>query len=45
MKKFDPASLLVARTNAADEGAIIRMAQKSRDLRALPAVTAGDFNA
>ena len=35
MKKFDPASLLVARTNAADEGAIIRMAQKSRDLRAL----------
>ena len=35
MTKFDPASLLVARTNAADEGAIIRMAQKSRDLRAL----------
>ena len=35
MKKFDPASLLVARTAAADEGAIIRMAQKSRDLRAL----------
>ena len=35
MKKFDPASLLVARTSAADEGAIIRMAQKSRDLRAL----------
>ena len=35
MKKFGPASLLVARTNAADEGAIIRMAQKSRDLRAL----------
>lgn len=34
MKKFDPASLLVARTAAADEGAIIRMAQKSRDLRA-----------
>ncbi len=33
MTKFDPASLLVARTNAADEGAIIRMAQKSRDLR------------
>jgi aspartate aminotransferase len=33
MKKFDPASLLVARTAAADEGAIIRMAQKSRDLR------------
>ena len=35
MKKFDPASLLVARTSAADEGAIIRMSQKSRDLRAL----------
>jgi aspartate aminotransferase len=35
MKKFDPASLLVSRTAAADEGAIIRMAQKSRDLRAL----------
>lgn len=35
MKKFDPASLLVARTAAADEGAIIRMAQKSRDLRSL----------
>ncbi len=35
MKKFDPASLLVARTTTADEGAIIRMAQKSRDLRAL----------
>ena len=35
MTKFDPASLLVARTNAADEGAIIRMAQKFRDLRAL----------
>ena len=34
MEKFDPASLLVARSSAADEGAIIRMAQKSRDLRA-----------
>jgi aspartate aminotransferase len=34
MAKFDPASLLVARAAAADEGAIIRMAQKSRDLRA-----------
>ncbi|MGB8314779.1 MAG: aminotransferase class I/II-fold pyridoxal phosphate-dependent enzyme, partial [Aestuariivirga sp.] len=34
MTKFDPASLLVARAAAADEGAIIRMAQKSRDLRA-----------
>ena len=34
MKNFDPASLLVARANAADEGAIIRMAQKTRDLRA-----------
>jgi aspartate aminotransferase len=35
MKKFDPTSLLVTRTNAADEGAIIRMAQKTRDMRAL----------
>lgn len=35
MTNFDPASLLVSRTAAADEGAIIRMAQKSRDLRAL----------
>ncbi len=35
MSKFDTTSLLVARTNAADEGAIIRMAQKTRDLRAL----------
>jgi aspartate aminotransferase len=35
MKKFDPTSLLVTRTNAADEGAIIRMAQKTRDKRAL----------
>jgi len=34
MKKFDPASLLVPRASAADEGAIIRMAQKSRNLRA-----------
>jgi aspartate aminotransferase len=34
MKKFDASSLLVSRASAADEGAIIRMAQKSRDLRA-----------
>lgn len=34
MTSFDPASLLTARTLSADEGAIIRMAQKSRDLRA-----------
>jgi aspartate aminotransferase len=34
MTAFDPASLLVRRAMAADEGAIIRMAQKSRDLRA-----------
>jgi aspartate aminotransferase len=34
MSPFDPASLLVPRTLAADEGAIIRMAQKSRELRA-----------
>jgi aspartate aminotransferase len=31
---FDPARLLSPRTAVADEGAIIRMAQKSRDLRA-----------
>ena len=34
MKPFDPTALLTSRTRAADEGAIIRMAQKSRDLRA-----------
>ncbi len=34
MIKFDAQSLLVSRTNAADEGAIIRMAQKTRDMRA-----------
>ena len=34
MTSFDSASLLVSRTHSADEGAIIRMAQKSRDLRA-----------
>lgn len=34
MNSFDPASLLVDRTKAADEGAIIRMAQRTRDLRA-----------
>jgi len=34
MNDFNPASLLVARTRTAEEGAIIRMAQKSRDLRA-----------
>lgn len=34
MTTFDPAALLVPRTQAADEGPIIRMAQKSRDLRA-----------
>jgi aspartate aminotransferase len=31
---FDPSSLLSSRANAADEGAIIRMAQKTRALRA-----------
>lgn len=31
---FDPAAQLAARANTADEGAIIRMAQKARDLRA-----------
>lgn len=34
MTSFDPAALLVSRTQAADEGPIIRMAQKSRALRA-----------
>ena len=34
MTRFDPAALLVHRTRIAEEGAIIRMAQKSRDLRA-----------
>ena len=34
MTSFDPASLLASRTQTADEGPIIRMAQKSRDLRA-----------
>ncbi len=34
MTAFDPASLLVARSQTADEGPIIRMAQRSRDLRA-----------
>lgn len=34
MSTFDPASLLVSRARAADEGAIIRMAIKSRELRA-----------
>ncbi len=34
MNTFDPALLLVPRSKSADEGAIIRMAQKSRDLRA-----------
>ena len=34
MSKFDPATLLSPRANAADEGAIIRMSQKTRELRA-----------
>ena len=34
MTSFDPRALLVARTKATDEGPIMRMAQKSRDLRA-----------
>jgi aspartate aminotransferase len=33
-QKFDPASLLSPRANAADEGAIIRMSQRTRELRA-----------
>lgn len=34
MTSFDPSRLLAARTRSADEGAIIRMAQKSRDMKA-----------
>lgn len=34
MTSFDPASLLVSRAQSAEEGPIMRMAQKSRDLRA-----------
>jgi aspartate aminotransferase len=34
MPAFDPAALLAARASASDEGAIIRMSQKTRDLRA-----------
>lgn len=34
MTDFDPASLLSARASASDEGAIIRMSQKTRELRA-----------
>jgi aspartate aminotransferase len=34
MTRFDPASLLVARSQAADEGPIIRMSQRARELRA-----------
>ncbi len=33
-KNFDPAALLSSRANAADEGAIIRMSQRTRELRA-----------
>jgi aspartate aminotransferase len=43
---FDPAQQLSPRANAADEGAIIRMAQKSRELRAkgrdIVALTVGE---
>jgi aspartate aminotransferase len=34
MTTFDPASLLVPRSQAADEGPIIRMSQRARELRA-----------
>ena len=34
MKNFDAAALLSPRANAADEGAIIRMSQRTRELRA-----------
>ena len=43
IKPFDPTALLTSRTRAADEGAIIRMAQKSRDLRSLGHVVDMDF--
>ena len=34
MTHFDPAALLVSRSRTADEGAIIRMSQRARELRA-----------
>jgi aspartate aminotransferase len=34
MTQFDPASLLVSRSQSADEGPIIRMSQRARELRA-----------
>ncbi len=34
MKKFDPAAMLCQRAQSSDEGAITRMSQKARDLRA-----------
>ena len=34
MTQFDPAALLVSRSKTADEGAIIRMSQRARELRA-----------
>lgn len=34
MTQFDPAALLVSRSQAADEGPIIRMSQRARELRA-----------
>ncbi len=34
MKNFDPTALLSSRASSADEGAIIRMSQKTRELRA-----------
>ena len=34
MTHFDPAALLVSRSKTADEGAIIRMSQRARELRA-----------
>ena len=43
---FDPAQQLSSRANSSDEGAIIRMAQKSRELRAkgrdIVALTVGE---
>ena len=34
MTSFDPSALLVSRSNSADEGPIIRMSQRARELRA-----------
>ena len=35
MTRFDPSTLLSSRATSVDEGAIIRMSQRTRELRAL----------